>query len=65
LRTKLRRAPSRICRVRASRCYRETRGIQDPRLAQDGNVTEEAAEHSKANWQKMLSGLKSVAEGNE
>jgi hypothetical protein len=34
-------------------------------LSQDGNATEEAAEHSKANWQKMLSGLKSVAEGNE
>ena len=31
-------------------------------LSQDGNDTEEAAEHSKANWEKMLSGLKEVVE---
>jgi uncharacterized protein YndB with AHSA1/START domain len=31
-------------------------------LTQDGNPTEEAAKHSQANWQKMLSGLKEVVE---
>ncbi len=31
-------------------------------LSQDNNATEEAAEHSKANWEKMLAGLKQVAE---
>jgi uncharacterized protein YndB with AHSA1/START domain len=31
-------------------------------LTQDNNPTAEAAEHSKANWQKMLSGLKEVVE---
>jgi len=33
-------------------------------LSQDNNASEEAAEHSRANWQKMLSGLKEVVEGN-
>jgi uncharacterized protein YndB with AHSA1/START domain len=33
-------------------------------LSQDGNASEEAAEHSKANWQTMLSGLKNLIEGN-
>ena len=33
-------------------------------LSQDNNPTAEAAEHSKANWEKMLSGLKKVVEGN-
>jgi uncharacterized protein YndB with AHSA1/START domain len=33
-------------------------------LTQDNNPTAEAAEHSKANWQKMLSGLKEVVETN-
>ena len=32
-------------------------------LSQDGNDSEEAAEHSQANWEKMLSGLKEVVEG--
>jgi uncharacterized protein YndB with AHSA1/START domain len=32
-------------------------------LSQDNNQTEEAAEHSRANWEKMLSGLKQVVEG--
>jgi uncharacterized protein YndB with AHSA1/START domain len=32
-------------------------------LRQDNNATEEAAEHSKDNWEKMLSGLKDVVEG--
>ena len=31
-------------------------------LSQDNNPTPEAAEHSRANWEKMLSGLKSLAE---
>jgi uncharacterized protein YndB with AHSA1/START domain len=32
-------------------------------LSQDNNPTEEAAEHSRANWEQMLSGLKQVVEG--
>jgi uncharacterized protein YndB with AHSA1/START domain len=32
-------------------------------LSQDNNSSEEAAEHSKANWEKMLAGLKEVVEG--
>jgi uncharacterized protein YndB with AHSA1/START domain len=31
-------------------------------LSQDNNRSEEAAEHSRANWEKMLSGLKEVVE---
>jgi uncharacterized protein YndB with AHSA1/START domain len=31
-------------------------------LSQDGNRTEEAAKHSQANWEKMLSGLKEIVE---
>lgn len=31
-------------------------------LSQDKNPTEEAAEHSRANWEKMLAGLKQVVE---
>jgi uncharacterized protein YndB with AHSA1/START domain len=31
-------------------------------LSQDNNPSEEAAEHSRANWQKMLAGLKQVVE---
>jgi uncharacterized protein YndB with AHSA1/START domain len=31
-------------------------------LSQDNNSSLEAAEHSKANWEKMLAGLKEVAE---
>jgi uncharacterized protein YndB with AHSA1/START domain len=31
-------------------------------LSQDGNASEEEAEHSKSNWEKMLSGLKEVVE---
>jgi uncharacterized protein YndB with AHSA1/START domain len=31
-------------------------------LSQDNNPTEEAAEHSRANWEKMLVGLKQVVE---
>jgi uncharacterized protein YndB with AHSA1/START domain len=31
-------------------------------LSQDKNPTEEAAEHSRANWEQMLAGLKRVVE---
>jgi uncharacterized protein YndB with AHSA1/START domain len=31
-------------------------------LSQDNNATKEAAEHSQANWEKMLSALKEVVE---
>ena len=31
-------------------------------LSQDNNRSEEAAEHSRANWERMLSGLKDVVE---
>jgi uncharacterized protein YndB with AHSA1/START domain len=31
-------------------------------LRQDGNASADEAEHSKANWEKMLSGLKEVVE---
>ena len=33
-------------------------------LRQDNNPTAEAAEHSRENWEKMLSGLKEVVEGS-
>ena len=33
-------------------------------LSQDNNKDEKAAEHSRANWQKMLSGLKEVVEAD-
>ena len=32
------------------------------RLTQDNNASPEATEHSQANWEKMLAGLKSVVE---
>jgi uncharacterized protein YndB with AHSA1/START domain len=32
-------------------------------LSQDNNPSEEAAKHSRANWEQMLSGLKQVVEG--
>jgi uncharacterized protein YndB with AHSA1/START domain len=31
-------------------------------LSQENNASKEAAEHSQANWEKMLAGLKQVAE---
>lgn len=31
-------------------------------LSQDGNASKDAAEHSQANWEKMLAGLKEVVE---
>jgi hypothetical protein len=33
-------------------------------LSQDNNSSKEAAEHSQANWEKMLAGLKQVVEGS-
>jgi hypothetical protein len=33
-------------------------------LSQTNNPSEEAAEHSRANWQQMLEGLKEVVEGD-
>jgi uncharacterized protein YndB with AHSA1/START domain len=38
-------------------------GMTRVRLSQDNNASPEDAEHSKTNWQKMLSGLKEVVEG--
>jgi hypothetical protein len=32
-------------------------------LSQDNNPSQEAADHSQANWEKMLTGLKEVVEG--
>ena len=37
-------------------------GITHVSLSQDNNSSEEAAEHSRANWEKMLSGLKETVE---
>ena len=33
-------------------------------LSQDNNASEEEAEHSRSNWEKMLRGLKEVVEGS-
>jgi uncharacterized protein YndB with AHSA1/START domain len=33
-------------------------------LSQDNNPSKEAAEHSRANWEKMLAGLKEVVEAS-
>jgi uncharacterized protein YndB with AHSA1/START domain len=40
----------------------ENDGTTHVSLSQDNNRSEEAAEHSRANWEKMLSGLKGVVE---
>ena len=40
----------------------ESDGKTHVSLSQDNNKSEEAAEHSRANWEKMLSGLKEVVE---
>jgi uncharacterized protein YndB with AHSA1/START domain len=40
----------------------ENDGTTHVSLSQDNNRSEEAAEHSRANWEKMLSGLKEVVE---
>jgi len=41
----------------------EVDGTTHVSLSQDNNPTEEAAEHSRANWEKVLSMLKDVVEG--
>ena len=43
----------------------EVDGETRVRLTQDNNSSPEAAEHSRANWEKMLAGLKSVVERSE
>jgi uncharacterized protein YndB with AHSA1/START domain len=40
----------------------EREGCTHISLSQDNNASEEAAEHSRANWEKMLTGLKQVVE---
>jgi uncharacterized protein YndB with AHSA1/START domain len=40
----------------------ERDGTTHVSLSQDNNKSEEAAEHSRANWDRMLSGLKEVVE---
>jgi uncharacterized protein YndB with AHSA1/START domain len=41
---------------------KENDGKTHVSLSQDNNPTEEAAEHSRGNWEKMLSALKEVLE---
>jgi uncharacterized protein YndB with AHSA1/START domain len=41
----------------------ESRGRTHVSLSQDNNPDEEAADHSRANWERMLAGLKEVVEG--
>ena len=41
----------------------ENNGTTHVSLSQDNNSSEEAAEHSRENWEKMLGGLKEVVEG--
>jgi uncharacterized protein YndB with AHSA1/START domain len=40
----------------------EDDGTTHVSLSQDNNRSEEAAEHSRANWEKLLAGLKQVVE---
>ena len=42
----------------------ERNGVTHVSLSQDNNPTEEAAEHSRGNWEKMLAGLTRVVEGD-
>jgi len=42
----------------------ESDGQTHVSLSQDNNESEEAAEHSRATWDKMLSGLKEVVEAS-
>ena len=42
---------------------KENDGKTHVSLSQDNNLSDEAAEHSRANWEKMLSALKEVVEG--
>jgi uncharacterized protein YndB with AHSA1/START domain len=41
----------------------EREGATHVSLTQDNNASEEAADHSRANWEKMLAGLKQFIEG--
>ena len=41
----------------------ERGGTTHVSLSQDNNPSKETAEHSQANWEKMLAGLKKVVEG--
>ena len=41
----------------------ENDGVTTVSLSQDNNGSEEEAEHSRANWQMMLDGLKKQVEG--
>ena len=43
----------------------EAEGATTVTLTQDNNDTEEAAQHSSENWQRVLAGLKKVAEMHE
>ncbi len=43
----------------------EVNGETQVKLTQDNNSTPDAAEHSRANWEKMLEGLKSFVEGSQ
>ena len=38
-------------------------GVTHVSVSQDNNTNDEAAEHSRANWERMLSALKEVVEG--
>ena len=42
----------------------ENDGVTTVSLSQDNNGSEEEAEHSRANWQMMLEGLKKQVEGS-
>jgi uncharacterized protein YndB with AHSA1/START domain len=42
---------------------KENDGKTHVSLSQDNNPSEEAAEHSRENWEKMLSALKEIVEG--
>ena len=43
----------------------EVNGKTRVRLSQDNNTSPEAADHSRATWEKVLAGLKSVVERSE
>ena len=44
---------------------RSENGMTHVSLSQDNNSSQEAAEHSRENWEKMLSGLKATVEASE
>lgn len=43
---------------------KENDGKTHVSLSQDNNPSEEAGEHSRANWEKMFAALKEVVEGD-